>query len=383
MAERKVLNKYIPPDFDPDKLIESKKLLKKIEKRKNKNKNKNKKKLLNIRMMYPFTLKCNKCNSFTYVGTKFNSRVEKLKDENYLNIPIWKFYGKCQDCKNEIIFKTDPKNGDYLLISGGVRTYDAHKEQELADDFYRSNNNAGEEDKIKNTEKESYNALLELKRNEQLEELQNMNKRHIDKFNSINKALSHLYEKSENENNENKFYMNYLDSEDEKAFFNLLNKNRTFTEDANERINKDQGIISNTYKGENNNLVVEEEMEEEVDEETLKNDLIIKNEEKLQDINEIKKNEEFLKENVHNNLEETKKLNKKNKINNNNIIKFNKDDSEYNDSVNNNHNISNLKNNIFKKKNLETGYNFIIKKKENLSDIFNEYNSDNTDDLKN
>lgn len=259
MAERKVLNKYIPPDFDPDKLMESKKLLKKIEKRKNRNQNKTKKKLMNIRMMYPFTLKCNKCKTFTYVGTKFNSRVEKLKDETYLNIPIWKFYGKCQECKNEIIFKTDPKNGDYLLIAGGTRTYDAHKEQELADDYYR-NSNVKDEDKIKNTEKQSYNAMLELKMNEQLEELQNMNKRHLDKFSSINKALNRLYEKSELENKENNFFMNNLDSEDEKAFFSLLNKSRSSKDHIGDNLNKYNPSNNNWVNKniEKDNIIIEE-----------------------------------------------------------------------------------------------------------------------------
>ncbi|KMZ93447.1 hypothetical protein PVMG_00893 [Plasmodium vivax Mauritania I] len=257
MAERKVLNKYIPPDFDPDKLTESKKLMRKIEKKKNKSNkyNKKKKHFLNIRMMYPFTLKCNKCKSFTYVGTKFNSRVEKLRDESYLNIPIWQFYGKCFECKNEIIFKTDPKNGDYILIAGGIRTYDAHKEQEIADDYYRENNLIKEEDKLKNKEKESYNALLELKTNEQLEELKNMNRRHIDKFDSINKALHKLYENSEMKNNTNNFFMNNLDSEDEKAFFTLLRKSRGAADQPG-------GAPRGSAAGEDD-VIVEEVLEEE------------------------------------------------------------------------------------------------------------------------
>ncbi|GAB66088.1 hypothetical protein PCYB_082490 [Plasmodium cynomolgi strain B] len=258
MAERKVLNKYIPPDFDPDKLTESKKLMKKIERKKNKSNkyNKKKKHFLNIRMMYPFTLKCNKCKSFTYVGTKFNSKVEKLRDESYLNIPIWQFYGKCFECKNEIIFKTDPKNGDYILIAGGIRTYDAHKEQEIADDYYRENNIIKEEDKLKNKEKESYNALLELKTNEQLEELKNINRRHIDKFNSINKALHKLYEKSEMNNNKNNFFMNNLDSEDEKAFFTLLRKSRAAADQPG-------GATTGSIAAEDDVIIEEEVLEEE------------------------------------------------------------------------------------------------------------------------
>ncbi|SOV14808.1 conserved protein, unknown function [Plasmodium sp. gorilla clade G2] len=404
MAERKVLNKYIPPDFDPDKLMESKKLLKKIEKRKNRNKNKTKKKLMNIRMMYPFTLKCNKCKTFTYVGTKFNSRVEKLKDETYLNIPIWKFYGKCQECKNEIIFKTDPKNGDYLLIAGGTRTYDAHKEQELADDYYR-NSNVKDEDKIKNTEKQSYNAMLELKMNEQLEELQNMNKRHLDKFNSINKALNRLYEKSELENKENNFFMNNLDSEDEKAFFSLLNKNRSSTDHVGDNLNKynqsnNKWINKNMEK---DNIIIEEvELDDNKSNQEEENEYISGGEGEDKDESE----------HYHSDGDNTNKVNgsfsdlllKKKKyiyekestvkIKGTNIdiegkLKGNQQDKTDNNSLkntisNNSSSFSNIiQKPMFNKIKKETNFNFVIKKKENVQSLLSEYNSDNSNESDN
>lgn len=394
MAERKVLNKYIPPDFDPDKLMESKKLLKKIEKRKNRNQNKTKKKLMNIRMMYPFTLKCNKCKTFTYVGTKFNSRVEKLKDETYLNIPIWKFYGKCQECKNEIIFKTDPKNGDYLLIAGGTRTYDAHKEQELADDYYR-NSNVKDEDKIKNTEKQSYNAMLELKMNEQLEELQNMNKRHLDKFSSINKALNRLYEKSELENKENNFFMNNLDSEDEKAFFSLLNKSRSSKDHIGDNLNKYNPSNNNWVNKniEKDNIIIEEvELDDNKNNNDEVNEYISEGEHSdgnnINEVNESfsdlllkKKKNRYEKENTvkikqgNIDTEDKPKDNQQDKTNN---ISFK------NTISNNSSSFSNIIHKpMFNKINKETNFNFVIKKKENFQSLLSEYNSDNSNESDN
>lgn len=396
MAERKVLNKYIPPDFDPDKLMESKKLLKKIEKRKNRNQNKTKKKLMNIRMMYPFTLKCNKCKTFTYVGTKFNSRVEKLKDETYLNIPIWKFYGKCQECKNEIIFKTDPKNGDYLLIAGGTRTYDAHKEQELADDYYR-NSNVKDEDKIKNTEKQSYNAMLELKMNEQLEELQNMNKRHLDKFSSINKALNRLYEKSELENKENNFFMNNLDSEDEKAFFSLLNKSRSSKDHIGDNLNKYNPSNNNWVNKniEKDNIIIEEvELDDNKNNNDEVNEYISEGEGEHSDGNNINEvNESFsdlLLKKKKNRYEKENTV----KIKQGNIDTEDKPKDDQQDKTNNisfkntiSNNSSSFSNIIhkpmFNKINKETNFNFVIKKKENFQSLLSEYNSDNSNESDN
>ncbi|EUD67414.1 hypothetical protein C922_02120 [Plasmodium inui San Antonio 1] len=403
MAERKVLNKYIPPDFDPDKLTESKKLMRKIEKKKNKSNkyNKKKKHFLNIRMMYPFTLKCNKCKSFTYVGTKFNSRVEKLRDESYLNIPIWQFYGKCFECKNEIIFKTDPKNGDYILIAGGIRTYDAHKEQEIADDYYRENNLIKEEDKLKNKEKESYNALLELKTNEELEELKNINRRHIDKFNSINKALDKLYEKNEMKNNKNNFFMNNLDSEDEKAFFTLLRKSRVAA-------NHPGGAPGGSIMGEDDVIIEEEVLEEEdsgeaSDEEagphnshshngdSYKSDAHSNNRDKsatdntLQKI-PLRKTKEFSegakKRQIHSEeaakegIDETIKVRRTNQVSTDGVQETEGPMSKPSISI--------FKSRLSvvgtaqgaKRNNFEKSYNFVIKKKEDLSSILNEYNSD-------
>jgi len=66
-------------------------------------------------MMLPMSIKCNKCNQYLYIGTKFNMRKETVLNETYLEIAIFRFYLKCTYCYSEITFKTDPKNSDYIV----------------------------------------------------------------------------------------------------------------------------------------------------------------------------------------------------------------------------------------------------------------------------
>ena len=91
MSERKVVNKYYPPDFDPTKL-------KIIDKKTNR-------KICNVRMMLSMTLKCYTCNQYMYIGTKFNMKVETVFDEDYLGIKIHRFYFKCSNCSKKVRIK--------------------------------------------------------------------------------------------------------------------------------------------------------------------------------------------------------------------------------------------------------------------------------------
>ncbi|CAN7059482.1 unnamed protein product [Brassica rapa subsp. trilocularis] len=80
MAERKVLNKNYPADFDPKKIP---RLLKpKNHQKKN-------------RFMLPVPARCNKCGNYMSEGTKFNRRVEQVTEETYLGIEIYRFYFNC------------------------------------------------------------------------------------------------------------------------------------------------------------------------------------------------------------------------------------------------------------------------------------------------
>ncbi|THX93138.1 DUF572-domain-containing protein [Aureobasidium pullulans] len=110
MAERKVISKYYPPDFDPSKLGPSRVSNKPPT-------------LPTVTVMAPFSMRCTSCSTYIYKGRKFNARKEKLK-ETYLNIPIIRLYIRCTGCSSEICFKTDPKNTGYVCEKGAVRNYD-------------------------------------------------------------------------------------------------------------------------------------------------------------------------------------------------------------------------------------------------------------------
>ena len=113
MGERKVLNKYIPPDFDPSKLkgIRIKKKSKEL-----------------IRTMLAFGIQCTTCGEFMGAGKKFNAKKEEAG--SYLSIKRYRFYIKCCVCSSQITYRTDPKNGDYELEQGATRIFELRKEQD-------------------------------------------------------------------------------------------------------------------------------------------------------------------------------------------------------------------------------------------------------------
>jgi hypothetical protein len=121
MSERKVLSKYYPPDFDPSKLGRSK-----APKHAGP-------KVQTVRLMSPFSMKCTSCGEYIYKGRKFNARKETPQDDKYLGIQIYRFYIRCTRCSGEIIFKTDPKNQDYVCEKGAKRNTDPWK-RGLGDD---------------------------------------------------------------------------------------------------------------------------------------------------------------------------------------------------------------------------------------------------------
>lgn len=87
-----------------------------------------------VRLMAPFSMRCNSCGEYIYKGRKFNARKETVQGEDYYGIKIFRFYIKCTRCSAEITFKTDPKNTDYLAEHGASRNYEPWKEGKEQDD---------------------------------------------------------------------------------------------------------------------------------------------------------------------------------------------------------------------------------------------------------
>ncbi|XP_041328475.1 splicing factor YJU2-like [Pyrgilauda ruficollis] len=163
MAERKVLNKYYPPDFDPAKIPKLKLP---------------KDRQYVVRLMAPFNMRCKKCGEYIYKGRKFNARKETVQNESYLGLPIFRFYIKCPRCLAEITFKTDPKNTDYTAEHGATRNFQAEK---LLEEEEKRMQKEREEEELNNPMKVLENRIkdskLEMEILENLEELKELNQR--------------------------------------------------------------------------------------------------------------------------------------------------------------------------------------------------------------
>ena len=141
-----MLNKYIPPDFDPSKLP-------RVQKPKNDQ--------IKVRMMLPMSIRCKTCGNYIYKGTKFNSRKENVMGETYLGIQIFRFYFKCTTCSSEITMKTDPQNSDYVVESGATRNFEPWRED---DDLVETKKRKREAEEMGDAMKGLENKALDSKR---------------------------------------------------------------------------------------------------------------------------------------------------------------------------------------------------------------------------
>ncbi|KAJ4833470.1 hypothetical protein Tsubulata_008057 [Turnera subulata] len=164
MGERKVLNKYYPPDFDPAKLPRA---------RRPKNQQ------IKVRMMLPMSIRCNTCGNYIYKGTKFNSRKEDVVGETYLGIQIFRFYFKCTKCSAELAMKTDPQNSDYVVESGATRNFEPWRaEDEHVDGQKRKREDEEMGDAMKALENRTLDSKREMDILAALDEMKSMKSRH-------------------------------------------------------------------------------------------------------------------------------------------------------------------------------------------------------------
>ncbi|KAJ4293403.1 Pre-mRNA-splicing factor cwf16 [Kalmusia sp. IMI 367209] len=169
MSERKVLQKYYPPDFDPSKLTRTR------------GPKQAGPKVQTVRLMAPFSMKCIHCGEFIYKGRKFNARKETT-DEKYYQIAIFRFYIRCTRCSGEITFKTDPKNMDYECERGAKRNFEPWREAKLNEEteeerLDRLEREEAERDAMKELESKVLDAKQEMAIADALDEIRSRNAR--------------------------------------------------------------------------------------------------------------------------------------------------------------------------------------------------------------
>ena len=161
-----MLNKYIPPDFDPSKIPRSKK-------------GTGAKAQQKVRMMLPMTICCSTCGNYITKGTKFNARKEDAIGEEYLGLTIFRFYFRCNRCSAEIAMKTDPKNADYVVEAGASRNFEPWRERDELVKAAEDERDAEEEgDTMKALENRTKESKREMDITAALDEMRSLNARH-------------------------------------------------------------------------------------------------------------------------------------------------------------------------------------------------------------
>lgn len=116
MGERKGVNKYYPPDYDPSRgglnKFQGTHALRERARKLHLG-------ILIIRFEMPYNIWCEGCNNHIGTGVRYNA--EKKKVGMYYSTPIYQFRMKCHLCDNHFEIKTDPANLDYEIVSGARR----------------------------------------------------------------------------------------------------------------------------------------------------------------------------------------------------------------------------------------------------------------------
>ncbi|XP_033636604.1 coiled-coil domain-containing protein 130-like [Asterias rubens] len=134
MSDRKAVNRYYPPDFDPNKHGS-------INKYRNSHPLRERAKRLSegilvIRFEMPYNIWCGGCGKHIGMGVRYNA--EKTKVGNYYTTPIYRFRMKCHLCDHYFEMETNPMECDYSIVTGATRKNQkwdmAENEQVLTED---------------------------------------------------------------------------------------------------------------------------------------------------------------------------------------------------------------------------------------------------------
>lgn len=202
MSERKVINKWLDPEFDATRIV--------VERT-------NQRTSCGIRMMLPMTVTCLNCGNYMYIGTKFNMRIERVLDEDYLGILVYRFYFKCSRCYAEVTFKTDPRNHDYVCEWGLKRKAQLWKDMALAEEEYKETKSKEmKEDAMKSLEYKKYDTKIEMDIMDAIDQVKTINRR-LGILNIDDIALDKL-NNSKNQEPIEKTKESYIENDNEEKF---------------------------------------------------------------------------------------------------------------------------------------------------------------------
>jgi coiled-coil domain-containing protein 130 len=77
--------------------------------------------ILVVRFEMPFAIWCAHCPKPTPIGQGVRFNAEKRRAGSYHTTPVWSFKLKHAACGGEIEMRTDPKNAEYVVVSGARR----------------------------------------------------------------------------------------------------------------------------------------------------------------------------------------------------------------------------------------------------------------------
>ena len=183
MTERKVLNKYFPPDFDPAKIPRLKGM--------------KKEKVFSIRTMAPFNMMCLTCRGYIFKAKKFNSRMEEC-EYTYLDLKEYRFHIRCPTCCSEIIYRTDRENNDYVVESGAKRSFEAYTtaiRQAIKESVQEKEEL--EKNPIKALEKRTEESMNEFKMSNKIQDLMEQSKNDAPREEMIEDAIAILRQKQD------------------------------------------------------------------------------------------------------------------------------------------------------------------------------------------
>jgi len=190
MTDRKQINKYYPPDYDPSKgslntQLGQHPLRKRAAKLASEG-------ILVVRFELPVNAWCTHCNKHIGKGVRYNA--EKKKAGMYYSTTIWEFTMKCHLCMGKMVIRTDPASSQYIFVSGLRKKEEsfsaaANETIELLDDEDRARM---ESDALFRLEHQEADKRAAAESHDRLSKLYNLSSRMNDDF-SMNQAARRIF----------------------------------------------------------------------------------------------------------------------------------------------------------------------------------------------